>query len=300
MVRQVLTALEPRAGGIYVDGTVGAGGHAEAILLASGPDGHLYGCDRDSAAVAAARGRLARFGGRVELRQGAFGELQQWVKKESCDGVLLDLGVSSPQLDSPERGFSFQQDGPLDMRMDNRQSMTAAQLLNQASPEELARIFWEFGGERNSRTIARAIERERQAAPILTTLQLAQLVERIMPRRGGRVHPATRVFQGLRIAVNDEIEMVRSGLEAVWQLLKSRARLAVITFHSLEDRIVKEFGRARARDYVVPGGVDVPELRQAIAPQARWVSRKAIQPEADELRENPRSRSAQLRVLERI
>ena len=300
MMAEVLTALRPRAGGIYVDGTLGAAGHAEAILESSAPDGRLYACDRDGAAVEASSQRLARFGGRVEIRRGAYTELAEWIQPGSCDGVLLDLGVSSPQLDEAERGFSFQREGPLDMRMDSRQSLTAATLVNESSPEDLARLFWELGGERQSMRLARAIDRARSAAPIQTTTQLAAIVESAAPRRGARVHPATRVFQALRMAVNDELGNLASGLKAVWPLLKSQGRLAVITFHSVEDRMVKEFGRERARDYTVPGGVDVPELRQPIPPEARWAPRKAIQASEEEIARNPRSRSAQLRVLERI
>ena len=177
MVAQVLEALRVRPAAAYADGTIGGGGHAEAILEASAPDGRLYGCDRDAAAVAAARERLERFVGRVEIRRGNYTELADWVAAESCQGVLLDLGVSSPQLDRPERGFSFQQDGPLDMRMDDRQTRTAAELVNEASPEELARLFWEWGGERQANRIARAIERARQAGRLERTRQLAELVE---------------------------------------------------------------------------------------------------------------------------
>ena len=223
-----------------------------------------------------------------------------WIPAASCDGVLLDLGVSSPQLDSPERGFSFQQDGPLDMRMDDRQTLTAAELVNGESADELARIFWEYGGERESRRFAKAIVHDRATRKFETTRQLAELIERISPRAGKKAHPATKVFQALRIAVNDEIGSLKRGLEAAVEILKPGGRLAVITFHSLEDRVVKEFGRERTRDYTFPGKVDVPELRQPRAPEMKWVTRKAITPGEMELEENPRSRSAQLRVLEKI
>ena len=174
--------------------------------------GWLYGCDRDGAAVEAARARLADFAGRFEMRQGNFAELADWVPPGSCDGVLLDLGVSSPQLDAAERGFSFQQDGPLDMRMDRRQALTAAELVNTASAEELAKIFWELGGERDARRLARAIVQDRERRPFETTRQLAELIERLAPRRGKKTHPATKVFQALRIAVNDEIGSLERGL----------------------------------------------------------------------------------------
>ena len=227
-------------------------------------------------------------------------ELAGWVPAAICDGVLLDLGVSSPQLDSPERGFSFQQDGPLDMRMDMRQPLTAADLVNGAGADELARIFWEFGGEQNARRLANAIVEDRRRQRFETTGQLAGLLERLAPRRGKKAHPATKVFQALRIAVNDEIGSLKTGLAAAVKILKPGGRLAVITFHSLEDRVVKDFGRARTRDYTFTGGVDVPELRAPRPPELKWVTRKAIKPGEAELKENPRSRSAQLRVLEKI
>ena len=301
MVGEVLDALRPRPGGRYADGTVGGAGHAAAILAASSPTGWLFGCDRDGDAVESARARLAEFAGRFEIRQGNFADLADWLGAGSCDGVLLDLGVSSPQLDVPGRGFSFQHDGPLDMRMDVRQPQTAADLVNGASAEELAKLFWELGGERDARRFARAMVREREFrnAGFATTRQLAGLIERLSPRAGRRSHPATKVFQALRLAVNDEIGSLKRGLVAALRILKPGGRLAVITFHSLEDRVVKEFGRARARDYTFTGGVDVPELREPRTPEVIWVTRKAVTPGAAELAENPRSRSAQLRVMEK-
>jgi 16S rRNA (cytosine1402-N4)-methyltransferase len=263
----------------------------------------LFGCDRDGAAIEAARQRLQaepRFEGRFEIRQGNFADLGLWLPAGSCDGVLLDLGVSSPQLDWPERGFSFQQNGPLDMRMNRSGGVTAAVLLNEASAEELARIFWEYGDEHESRRIARAIELDRRACPFRTTRQLAELMERLRPRQGRKAHPATKVFQALRIAVNDEIGSLKRGLEAALGVLKPGGRLAVITFHSLEDRVVKDFGQRRSRPYLVLGEVDIPELRQPREPELRWVARKAIGPTAAEIERNPRARSAQLRVFEKL
>jgi 16S rRNA (cytosine1402-N4)-methyltransferase len=300
MVAEVLDALRPQAGGSYLDATLGGGGHAAAILTASSPTGWLFGCDRDGVAIEAAKQRLSKFAGRFEIRRGNFSELADWILPESCDGVLLDLGVSSPQLDVAERGFSFQQDGPLDMRMDTRQSTTAAGLLNTASDQELARIFWEYGDERDSRRFARAIVHDREARKFETTRQLADLIARLAPRHGRKSHPATKVFQALRIAVNDEIGSLNRGLEGALRVLKPGGRLAVITFHSLEDRIVKEFSRTRARDYTFSGEVDVPELRQPRQPEVKLISRKAILPGEAELAENPRSRSAQLRVMEKM
>ena len=300
LLEEVLKALRPVSGGLYVDGTVGGGGHSEAILEACSPEGRLVGFDRDDWALEAAAKRLARFGGRLELHREAFAGLAKRLAKQPCDGVLLDLGVSSPQLDEAERGFSFQSDGPLDMRMDRRQSVTAEQLVNELEPKELAEIFWKLGGERKSRRIARAIIEQRAMQRLETTLQLAEVVERSCPRRGARTHPATGVFQALRMAVNDELGQVERGLEAGWSVLKSGGRMAVITFHSGEDRVVKQFSRDLARPYTVQGEVDLPELREPREPLARELSRKAINPSEAELDRNPRSRSAQLRVLEKM
>jgi len=300
MLAEALAALRPRPEGRYADGTLGGGGHAAAILAASSPSGWLYGCDRDGAAIEAAIRRLAEFAGRFEIRRGNFAELADWISPASCDGVLLDLGVSSPQLDEAERGFSFQRDGPLDMRMDRRQPVTAAELVNGLRETELQEIFWQLGGEPQSRRFARAIVRERQARRLETTAQLASLIERLAPRGGKKRHPATRVFQALRMAVNDERRSLSSGLAAACTILKPGGRLVVLTFHSLEDRLVKQFGRAQSLPYTVAGGVDVPELRQPRRPVMQWAPRKAIDPGAAELAANPRARSARLRVLEKV
>jgi 16S rRNA (cytosine1402-N4)-methyltransferase len=300
MLPEVVEALRPHSGGRYVDGTVGGASDAAAILRASSPDGWLYGCDRDPAAVEAARERLKEFTGRFEIRQDNFSKLAEWIGQRSCDGVLLDLGVSSPQVDQPERGFSFQEDGPLDMRMDPGQPATAADLVNELSEAELSRLFWELGDEPESRRIARAIVQERRQGRFERTGQLARLIERVVPRRGSRIHPATRVFQALRVATNDEVESLKSGLAAAWLVLKPSGRLAVISFHSVEDRIVKEFGREKAREYTVRGEVDLPDFREPRAPEGRWVTRKPMTAGEDELRANPRARSAKLRVMEKM
>ena len=300
LLEEVLAALQPAAGRLYVDGTVGGGGHAEAILEASSPDGRLVAFDRDDWALAATAKRLAKFGDRLELHQEPFADLAKRLAKASCDGVLLDLGVSSPQLAEAERGFSFQVEGPLDMRMDRRQPVSAAQLVNELEAGELATIFWELGGERRSRRIARAIVEQRDMQRIETTTQLADTVERTCPRRGARTHPATGVFQALRMAVNDELGQVQAGLDAAWSVLKPGGRLAVITFHSGEDRLVKQFSRRLAKPYTVRGEVDVPELREPREPLARELSRKAIKPSAAEVGRNPRSRSAQMRAMEKL
>ena len=300
LLEEVLTALQPVAGGLYVDGTVGGGGHAEAILEACSPDGCLVAFDRDDWALKASASRLAQYGPRLELHHEAFSGIAKHLKNRKCDGVLLDLGVSSPQLDEVERGFSFQSNGPLDMRMDRRQSVTAEQLVNELEQEELADIFWKLGGERRSRLIARVIVEQREMQRLETTGQLAKVVEQTCPRRGAKTHPATGVFQALRMAVNDELTQVEMGLDSCWSVLKPGGRLAVITFHSGEDRLVKQFNRRMARPYTLRGEVDLPEWREPRKPLARELRRKAIKPSELEMNQNYRSRSAQLRVLEKL
>lgn len=302
MLAEVLAVLRPRAGKRFFDGCCGGAGHSAAILEASSPTGFLFACDRDGDAVAVATERLARFAGRFELRRLNFAEIGDWIPRASCAGALLDLGVSSHQLDTGIRGFSFQQDGPLDMRMDRRQDATAADLVNTLSAEELATIFWELGDERESRRIARALVRERSMRRFETTLQLADLVERVCPRQGRRAHPATKVFQALRIQVNDELGSLKQGLRAAFDVLEPGGRLAVITFQSLEDRLVRNFMRRECRDYDLPPGAedDLPHLRTARPPRGQLVHRKALLPTEVEQQTNPRSRSAQLRVLEKL
>ncbi len=297
---EILAALRVCPGGRWVDGTLGSGSLAASILSASSPKGWLWGCDRDGAAIEAAGQRLAEFAGRFELRRGNFAELAEWLEPGGSDGVVFDLGVSSPQLDQPERGFSFQHDAPLDMRMDDRQPLTAAQVINEWGEAELARIFWEYGDEPQARRMARAIVRERQTHRLETTGQLAGLIERVAPRQGRKRHPATKVFLAVRMTVNFEEKSLRSGLAAACTVLKHGGRLAVVTFHSYEDRLVKVFGREQTRDYTFAGEVDVPELRVPRVPLLKWVQRKAIRPGDQEVTENPRARSAQLRVLEKL
>ena len=219
MLAEVLAMLQLRPGATVADGTLGGAGHATAMLQATAPNGFLYGCDRDGAAIEAATQRLSGHAGRFEIRRGHFGELKGWVPAGSCDALLLDLGVSSHQLDSAGRGFSFSHDGPLDMRMDDRQAVTAAELVNGLPVGELARIFWELGEERQARRIAGRIARARESRVIETTAELAAIVEQVSPRRGRKSHPATKVFQALRIAVNDELNGVRAGLTGAVTLL---------------------------------------------------------------------------------
>jgi 16S rRNA (cytosine1402-N4)-methyltransferase len=300
MLGEVLEALHPKSGSKYADGTIGGSGHAAAILRASAPDGWLFGMDRDEKALAVARERLAEFEGRFELRRGNFAELADWIPAGTCAGVLLDVGVSSPQLDVAERGFSFASEGPLDMRMNQDDPVTAGDLINREGEFELAKIFWEFGEERQSRRFAKAIVERRKAKPFTTTKELAEFIERLAPRHGKKTHPATQVFQSLRIAVNDELGSLQRGLEAAVKVLQPGGRLCVLTFHSLEARLVKEFGNERTRDYTVIGEVDDPLLRTPRVPELRWVQRKALQASEAEVAENPRSRSAQLRVMEKV
>jgi 16S rRNA (cytosine1402-N4)-methyltransferase len=299
LAKEVLEGLSPKKNGRYADGTVGGGGHAELILKA-GAGSWLGGSDRDGVAVEAASSRLAPFGERVEIRHGNFASMDAWIELGTLDGVLLDLGVSSPQLDEAGRGFSLQQEGPLDMRMDDSQKETAADWVNTRSEVELSNVIYELGGEKKSRKIARSIVRRRADNLFETTTELASLIERECPRRGQKIHPATRTFQALRMAVNNEIEELRTGLPRVASLLKSGGRLAVITFHSGEDRIVKYFGREESREYDVVGDVDVPDLRVQRPARMRWVNRRAIRATDNEATNNPRARSAQLRVLEKL
>lgn len=300
---EVLQYLAPRPGGVYVDGTLGGGGHSELILEAIGPDGVLYGIDRDPAALAAASERLSRFGDRFQSLQGSFGDLVKLLATKGVreiDGLLLDLGVSSPQLDRPERGFSFRADGPLDMRMDPTQGETAADLVNSLSERELEQAIKEYGEERWARKIAQRIVTDRQEQPFTTTLQLATLVERTIPRRfqEDRIHPATRTFQGLRILVNGELEQVEQGLQAAIGLLKPGGRLVVISFHSLEDRIVKQRLRDAASGCRCPR--QLPQCVCGQVPLVRVLTSRPVVAGAVELTDNPRSRSAKLRAAERL
>ena len=300
LLREVLAALQPRSGQLLLDGTLGGAGHAHAWLEASAPEGRLIGLDRDDAALAAAAERLKPFSGRFELHRANFAAMESFTKPCTCDAALLDLGVSSPQLDQAARGFSFQREGPLDMRMDQRDPVTAATIINTWPEEELANLFWELGEERASRRIASAISKRRVVRPFETTTDLAELIANLLGRGKLKIHPATKVFQALRMEVNRELDAIQDGLQSAWQLLKPRGRLAVITFHSLEDRLVKDFGRELERDYRVEGEMDIPELRQPKQPEATLVTRKPVTPGEAELKQNPRARSAKLRVIEKL
>ena len=289
---------------VVVDGTLGGGGHGAALLERILPDGFLWACDQDGDALRAAEERLGAIhsaAGRWATKRMNFSGLAEWLPAGSSDAVLLDLGVSSHQLDTPERGFSFMHDGPLDMRMTTTAAVTAADIINGWAAEELARVFWELGDEPESRRIAREIERERAVRRFETTKQLADAVARVCPRAGRKSHPATRVFQAVRMAVNDELGALERGLHGAFRCLKPRARLAVITFHSLEDGLVKAFMREASREYSLPPGQpDDPLLRQPRAPTATSITRRPLTPGPDELAANPRARSAQMRVLEKF
>jgi len=300
MVEAVLQALRVRQGGAYVDATLGGGGHAEAILEASAPDGELLGCDIDPEAVAAARSRLARFGERARIERGSYTELSRWGAAEAWDGALFDFGASSFHFDSARRGFSFQEEGPLDMRFDPDQEETAADLVNRADPEELARIFRELGDVRPARRLARRIAEARRRGSIETTRELVSLIEETLGTRRGRIHPATKVFMALRMAVNRELERIREGLEAAWRLLCPGGRLVCLTFHSGEVRAVRAFGRKLAASYETHGEVDLPEFRRPRPPQLRWIARRAIRPSQEEIAGNPRARSAALYAMEKL
>jgi 16S rRNA (cytosine1402-N4)-methyltransferase len=298
LYQAVLSALQPSAGGRYIEGTVGSGGHAEGILAASAPDGQLLGLDLDPAALERAARRLATFGRRVELRQASYvrmTEIAGTIGWRSVQGVLLDLGLSSDQLDDSQRGFSFRQEGPLDMRFDPGAGPSAADLVNGLEVEALARVLADYGEERHARRVARAIA---SARPIRTTTELADLVARAAGGRRGRIHPATRTFQALRIAVNEELSALEAGLPQAVALLDPGGRLAVISFHSLEDRSVKRFIRQEIRDCICPP--EQMECTCAHRATLRELTRKPIRPDMGEVAANPRSRSARLRIAERI
>lgn len=291
LVREVLATLEPRPGGAYLDCTVGGGGHAEAILEAAGPPSRVVGIDRDPEAITVARERLGRFGDRVRLVQGDFRELPRLISElrlEGFDGVLFDLGISSLQLDDPSRGLRFSAEGPLDMRMDRESGgLAARELLHELPEKDLTRIIREYGEERWARQIARGIVNARSQGSLETTRDLAAVVARAIPRRfwPRRIHPATRTFQAVRITVNQELTGLEEALEVATGLLNPGGRIAVISFHSLEDRVVKHLFRRLAAPGAVPG--------------VTIITRRPVTPSPEERAQNPRARSAKLRGAER-
>lgn len=304
LLKQTLSSLNLRPGGLYLDGTLGGGGHTEAILQATGPDGRVIGLDQDDEALAAASRRLQPFGERFCPIRANFADLAQVLAAagvSELDGILLDIGVSSYQLDEPGRGFSYMQDGPLDMRMDRRAERTAADLVAKLSEAELADLIYRYGEEKFSRRIARRIVEQRAQTPLESTKQLAELVSAAIPaaqRRKEKQHPAKRTFQALRIAVNDELGVLERGLAAAFASLKPGGRLAVITFHSLEDRIVKTYFAGLAKGCECP-----PEFPVCVCgkqPQALLITRRPQTAAEDELQSNPRARSAKLRTVEKL
>jgi len=302
LLDQVVALLAPRSDGIYVDATLGAGGHAEALLAASAPLGRLIGIDRDAQALDGARQRLERHTGRFSALRGDHGRLREVLAAHGAfavDGILFDLGLSSMQVDDAERGFSFRHDGPLDMRMDPASGTTAAELVARLGRSELERLLREFGEEHRAGAIARAIERERAVRPLTRTRQLAELVERVLgPRaRAARIHPATRTFQALRIAVNGEVRDLRRTITEAVSLLRRGGRIVVISYHSLEDREVKLAFRELAHRCTCP-----PTLPLCVCGKEnvlRVLTSRPVRPERDEVERNPRSRSAKLRAAER-
>ena len=313
MLEEVLKYLQPRAGGQYVDGTIGGGGHTEAILEQSAPGGRVLGIDSDAQALAGVEKRLvsAVRDGRLVLVRGNFAELARIVNEagfaSSVDGVLLDLGFSSNQMEDPQRGFSFSVDGPLDMRLDQSQELSAAELVNNASEQELADIFWRYGEETRSRQVAWRIVRERSRGPITQTAQLARVVSAGVPYKPGIIHPATRVFQALRIAVNAELERLEAALPQIVDVLSAGqtgdaegggGRMVIISFHSLEDRLVKGYMRREAMDCICPPGLPVCVCNHKA--RLRLLTPKPVTPAKHEVQINPRARSAKLRAAEII
>ncbi len=297
LYHEIIHVLKPISPGRYIDATVGAGGHARGILEHSSPAGRLLAFDRDPQALELASQRLSEFGDRVVLVHASYTRLIDESRKlgwESVNGILFDLGVSSMQIDTPGRGFSFQSEGPLDMRFDPRQSRDAASLVNGLPEKELADLIWRYGEERNARRIASAICRAR---PIATTTELAEVIRRAVGQRE-RIHPATRTFQALRIAVNEELQAIETALPQAVELLAPGGRLAVISFHSLEDRLIKQFFRRESSDCICPP--EQPVCTCGHRAVIRELTRRPVTPKEEEVLQNPRARSARLRVAEKL
>lgn len=302
LLEECVKYLNIRGDGVYVDGTLGMGGHSEAIASRL-TTGRLIGIDRDDRALAFAGQRLARFGGRVTLMKGNFGDLGEILDRagvDRADGMMFDLGVSSPQLDNAERGFSYMKDAPLDMRMDEHAPLTAREILNTWSEAELRSIFWRYGEERYSGRIAAAVVARREERPIETTAELVDIIRKTMPAAALREkqHPAKRCFQALRIAVNDELGSLERMLEQAPDRLHDGGRLLIISFHSLEDRLVKEAVRSREAGCTCPK--EFPVCTCGFVQTLRSVTRKPVAPSAKEIERNPRARSARLRIAEKV
>ncbi len=313
MLAEVVRFLQPERGGHYVDGTAGGGGHTAAILARSAPHGKVMGIDTDPQALARIRARLSAevLEGRLLLVQGNYSEMARLVKEAAfapVQGIVLDLGFSSDQMENPERGFAFSTDGPLDMRMNQEQGESAADIVNTASEQELADIFWRYGEENRSRQIAWRITRAREKGAITRTTQLAQLAAAGVQYKPGMIHPATRVFQALRIAVNAELQHLEAALPLLLEVLEaarqpgegqeSSGRMAIISFHSLEDRLVKGFMRREASDCICPPGLPVCVCNHRA--RLRLLTSKPVTPTMEEIAANPRARSAKLRAAETL
>ncbi len=304
LLQEVIRYLSPELGGRYIDATIGFGGHAEAILAAIGPKGRLLGLDQDTEAIGWLKANLASRYSNPILEKANFSEIGAAAAKhgfEEIDGILADIGVSSYQLDAPERGFSFRESGPLDMRMDKSSELTAETILAEYSEEELVRIFQNYGEERLTKTIAKEIVETRKQRPLKNTKDLANLIEGVYQRKGirkGKIHPATRVFQALRIEVNDELGNLERFLPQAVNLLKREGKLAVITFHSLEDRMVKQYFQKEAKECICPP--EIPKCGCDHEKSIKIITKKPITASEEELRVNPRARSAKLRVVERL
>lgn len=298
LYHEIIHALNPHSPGKYIDATVGAGGHAKGILEESAPDGTLLALDRDPEALAIASQRLSIFKDRIRLVHTSYVNLLEEMHHmgwEAVDGIVFDLGLSSMQLDTPQRGFSFQGSGPLDMRFDPTQPVDAAELVNHLPERELADLIWRYGEDRESRRIAAAIL---QARPILTTTELAEVIRKAVGGQHGRIHPATRTFQALRIAVNQELQAVEIVLPSAVKALAPGGRLAVISFHSMEDRLVKQYFKRESTDCICPPEQPICTCEHKAS--IRVVTRHPIQPSEGEISENPRARSARLRVAEKL
>ena len=300
MLQEAVDALAIKPDGIYVDGTFGRGGHSRLILSRLGPKGRLLAIDRDPLAIAEAQ---TIDDPRFEMIPGAFSGLADYLRERDLagqvDGLLLDLGVSSPQLDDAERGFSFQKDGPLDMRMDPTSGISAAEWLAKAEADDIAWVLKEFGEERFAKKIGRAIVHDRVEKPFTRTRQLAELIARLIPTKEKNKHPATRSFQAIRIYINSELEEVERAMEGALTVLAPAGRLAIISFHSLEDRLVKQFIRKQEKGPEVPRGLPLTEAQLAVGRTMKSIG-KAMKPSDAEIDANPRSRSAVLRVAERL
>lgn len=303
MPEEVVKFLDCKSGNIYVDGTLGGGGHTGMILDASAPTGRVIGMDCDEDAIQAARERLKGYSGRLTLIRENFADIKKTMADlniKSVDGILFDLGVSSHHLETPDRGFSFRFDAPLDMRMDKRQKKTAYEIVNEYSMETLEDVIREYGEERWAKKIAKTIAEKRRYGPIATTKELSSLISSAIPKKfhPRDIHPATRTFQAIRIAVNDELNNLKTAIDDGVDLLASEGRMVIISFHSLEDRIVKESFRRLAKGCVCPN--DFPRCVCGQKPKLHIITKRPVAPLPEEISKNPRARSARLRAAERI